>query len=99
MRIIRGQSFTSNHYDEARCDKSYMVKIDHVINAKVEVGIITNCRFQETRNDDPSCKKWIAENSLVMSWFLHSMQLHMTCGYMLLSTTQVVGLVAPQTYS
>lgn len=23
----------------------------------------------------------------------------MTCGYMLLSTTQVVGLVAPQTYS
>lgn len=47
---------------------------------------------------DPSYDEWIAENLLVMSWLLHSMQPNISWGYMLLSAAYEIRLGASQTY-
>ena len=38
--------------------------------------------------DDPEYEVWDAENSMVISWLLHSMQLEINKTYLLLSTAK-----------
>jgi hypothetical protein len=40
-----------------------------------------NGKIQEPKSNDPTYDKWEAENSTIMSWLLHSMQLEITQGY------------------
>lgn len=55
-------------------------------------------RFKKPENTNPFYERWIAENPLVMPWLLHSLELNIICGHMLLATAYEFCLVVSQTY-
>ncbi len=58
-----------------------------------------NGKIQEPKPNDPTYDKWEAENSTVMSWLLHWMQLEINQGYLFLCMTKEIWDAAVQTYS
>ena len=53
----------------------------------------------EPNSNDPWYKLWDEENSMVMSWLLHSMQSEISQTYLFLSTAKEIWYAISQTYS
>jgi len=57
-----------------------------------------NGKIQEPKPIDPTYDKWEAENYIVMSWLLHSMQPEISQGYFFLRTAKEVWDAAAQKF-
>jgi hypothetical protein len=68
------------------------------IKSKGKIGHL-NSKIQEPKRDGPTYDKCEAENSTIMSWLLHSMELEISQGYLFLGTEKELWDAVAQTYS
>jgi hypothetical protein len=59
------------------------------IKSRQKMGYLKG-KASELALDEPSYDKWKAENSMIMSWLLHSMLPEISQGYLFLHTTKEV---------
>ncbi|XP_057996496.1 uncharacterized protein LOC131175840 [Hevea brasiliensis] len=68
------------------------------IQARGLQGYITKDR-KKPESTSSTYSQWESENSLVMSWFINSMQPHIAHGYLLLDSVATIWSAVSQTYS